>query len=520
MSGPLAFAPWPDLPTVRRVATNELEGWVRTLHAQAPTALGLWIEEQASHSGPELWVSMRKNAEQREIYCLHSEAWEQLRIFFNYLHRDDAPFVVLGEGQAQLHLLATQGLSLRRIGCLRSAAALLARAKGESAPGQLQELVQRSFSRSLPQGGAAQVDSLIPLMRRYAPELRKQGLMPSFELECKLLPAVVAMERAGMPLDAAAYESVARQWSADRQESQDEARNRRLDKLISTYRYWARDYLDGDGRIRCRLDPLATESGRFSCASPNLQQVPNHYTAPGLRACFHPPPGHSLIMADYAQIELRVAAHIADCSALRQLFVQGQDPHRNTAATLRGCPVQEVSDEDRKLAKAINFGFLFGMGAARFRGYAEQSYGLQLSESQANQAKSAFLAAYPGIHAWQKRTAALGRNAGQAIIVKTALGRIKHFAAGAFRFNAALNIPVQGSAAEGFKQAMVRLHRELPPMGGMGVLCIHDEYIAQVPTQRATELSERIVSIMEQEMQKVITTVPIRANAVVAPAWT
>lgn len=520
MSGPLAFAPWPQVPAAHCVEASQLQHWVHSMREQGPAALGLWVDRQQSGSSPQLWISLRKSAELRKIYRLQPDRWESLRCFFEYLHREDAPFVVLGEGQAQLHLLAAQGFSLPRIGCLRTAAALLARAKGESAPRHLQELVQRSFSRSLPQNGAAQVDSLLPLMRRYTPTLRKLGLMPSFELECKLLPAVVAMERAGMPLDAAAYEQVACQWIVDRQACQDEARVRRLDKLISTYRYWARDYLDGDGRIRCQLDPLATESGRFSCASPNLQQVPNHYTAPGLRACFHPPEGQSLVMADYAQIELRVAAHIADCAALRELFVQGQDPHRNTAATLRGCAVQEVQDADRKLAKAINFGFLFGMGAARFRSYAEQSYGLELNDAQANQAKAAFLSAYPGIHAWQKRTAALGRSTEQEIMVTTALGRIKHFAAGAFRFNAALNIPVQGSAAEGFKKAMVRLHRELPPLGGRGVLCIHDEYIAQVPTQRATELSERIVSIMEQEMQKVITTVPIRANAVVAPTWT
>lgn len=519
---PLSLRPWPDLPKVELIDGAQIASWVHKIKETQPQALGLHLHESphGEQPPPQLWVSLSRSEDARMIFEIRPTQWSELAPLSEYLSQASAPFVVVAKGQRLLHALAKAELSPHRLGCLKSAHSLVARAKAEPIREDLVQWVAQSFDRNLPASPEHEVDALIPLMRHWTAALRELGLMSAYQLECALLPAVVAMEQAGMPLDAAAYEGVAQSWVRERQDCQDPARARKLDKLISTYRYWGRDFLDGDGRIRCHLDPLATESGRFSCANPNLQQVPNAHTAPGLRACFRPERGHAFVVADYAQIELRVAAHIANCDAMRTLFVQGQDPHRNTAATLRGCRPDQVTPGDRKLAKAINFGFLFGMGAARFSSYAQQSYGLELSESQAKAAKSAFLSAYPGIAAWQQRTAALGQGPPSPVQVRTALGRIKHFPADAFRFNAALNIPVQGTAAEGFKKAMLRLHRELPLKGGLGVLCIHDEYIAQVPIQRAEELKALVVTVMEQEMQSVVPSVPIRAEATVCEAWT
>lgn len=517
---PLDGRPWPATPPARRLGDQEIAEFIRELAQKAPPALGLFTEPGDSQGPIKIWLAHSGPDKARHIDCLCPSQWDQLTPMVAYLAQAKAPYVVMAHGQATLHDLAQCALVPQRLGCLQSAHTLLARATGQAPSAHLRDWVQHAFARHLSCAPEQSVDCLLPLMRHQTKALRALGLTPSFDLECRLLPAVVAMERAGMPVDAAAYERVTQGWAKERSQCQDPARQKRLDKLLSTYRFWARDYLDSDAKIRCQLDPLATESGRFSCANPNLQQVPNAHTAPGLRQCFRPEPGYVFVIADYAQIELRVAAHIANCKALRELFIQDQDPHRNTAATLRGCKPQEVAPGDRKLAKAINFGFLFGMGAGRFASYAEQSYGLSVSDAQAKAAKSAFLSAYPGIAAWQRHTAGLGRNQSQAVTVKTAMGRIKHFPANAFRFNAALNIPVQGTAAEGFKKAMLRLHRELPPHGGAGVLCIHDEYIAQVPTQRAAELKELVVTIMEQEMQSVVPSVPIRANASIQEAWT
>ncbi|MCA9716037.1 MAG: hypothetical protein KC468_15265, partial [Myxococcales bacterium] len=293
----------------------------------------------------------------------------------------------------------------------------------------------------------------------------------------------------------------------------------RLDKLLSTYAHWPRDHVDLDGRIRYHLDPIATDSGRFACTQPNLQQVPSEHTAPGLRACFRPRDGCQLVIADYAQIELRVAAQLARCPVLTRVFRDGRDPHRATAATLARKPEQAITPHERKLAKAVNFGFLFGMGARRFRAYAAASYGLELSPSMAQRARDAFFATYPGLSAWHRRVGALGRGRPEDVTVRTALGRRKRFPAGRFSFTAALNIPVQGTAAEGFKLAMIELEPVLAALGGRGVLCVHDEYIAEVPAEVADEACARVRAAMERAMARVVPAVPIVVEARVARSW-
>ncbi|MCA9662178.1 MAG: hypothetical protein KC486_27820, partial [Myxococcales bacterium] len=257
-----------------------------------------------------------------------------------------------------------------------------------------------------------------------------------------------------------------------------------------------------------------------SCQSPNLQQVPAEHTAPGARACFAAPPWRALVIADFAQIELRVAAHIAGCKTLRQVFIDGRDVHRATAAGLARKPEAEVTDHERKLAKAINFGFLFGMGARRFREYAQASYGLDLDLAGAERARDGFFRTFPGIAAWHRRVGQLSAKArSEDVVVHTILGRRKRFPAGKFSFNSALNIPVQGTAAEGFKLAMIELHRELQALGGAGILVVHDEYIAEVPEESADAARVLVQRTMEAAMAKVVPSVPIVAEAHVARSW-
>jgi DNA polymerase I-like protein with 3'-5' exonuclease and polymerase domains len=242
--------------------------------------------------------------------------------------------------------------------------------------------------------------------------------------------------------------------------------------------------------------------------------------APGLRACFRAAPGYALVVADYAQIELRVAAHLAPCEAMRAVFREGRDPHRATAATLTGKPEVEVTPHERKLAKAVNFGFLFGMGAPRFRSYARDSYGVELDEHEAQRAREAFLRTFPGIARWHAKVAALGRaRPPRAVTVRTALGRRKRFSADGLSFNAALNIPVQGTAADGFKLAMTRLLPRLRALGGRGILCVHDEYLAEVPTPHAEEARSVVEATMREAMQEIVTSVPIEVEASIATTW-
>ncbi len=368
---------------------------------------------------------------------------------------------------------------------------------------------------------------MLALLRALTPTLRERRLARVFSFECELLPAVVAMEAAGIGVDPAAFERVASSWVRERGEiealpeaARDGDRIARLDKLISTYRWWARDFVDRDHRIRARLHPLATDTGRFACTEPNLQQVPAEHTAPGLRAAFVPAPGCKLIIADYAQIELRVAAQLAPCEALRAVFRAGRDPHRATAANLAQKPEHEIDAHERKLAKAVNFGFLFGMGARRFASYARDSYGLELDEREAEAAREAFFRTFPGIAAWHRRVGALSRRAArEPITVTTAMGRRRTFPAGKFSYNAALNIPVQGTAAEGFKLALLRLQAPLAQLGGRGVLIVHDEYIAEVPAAQAEQGRALVERVMVAAMQELIDAVPIVVEAEVADCW-
>ncbi len=416
----------------------------------------------------------------------------------------------------------------RRLGCTQTSAHLLAEGtrRGRDLP-TLTECTEKllgspwqapeRLTGDLLTATASAAASLLPMMKSLTPLLRKRELTGVYSLECAVVPAVIAMERAGLAVDAAAFERIASQWHAERRDTEDPERIARLDKLISTYAYWGQEHIRG-GRIHCRLHPLATDSGRFSCTDPNLQQVPSNHTAPGLRACFRPSEGTLLVIADYAQIELRVAAHLAPCDALRRVFHEGRDPHRATAATITGKPEDAITDRERKLAKAVNFGFLFGMGAARFRSYAADGYGVQLTEREAADARAAFMRTFPGIARWHQRVGGLSRGGGP-VTVRTALGRRKRFVPGKVSFNAALNIPVQGTAAEGFKRAMVELRPALTELKGRGVMVIHDEYIAEVPRDRAEDARKRVESTMKSAMASVVTSVPIEVEAEVRESW-
>ncbi len=455
----------------------------------------------------------------------------------SWLAEADAPYVVTHGAQITLHRIIdwagrADAPLPARLGCTQTAAVLLAEGARHRAT-SLSECVERALGRpwplSAPELPLAEPDRalvaataasvLAPLLAALTPMLRRRELVRVFELECHLVPSVVAMERAGVGVDAAAFQRIVDGWVREQPTATEPDRQTRLAKLVSTYGYWPREYISGD-RIFCRLHPLAADSGRFSCTEPNLQQVPGPHVAPGMRACFVPPPGQVLVVADYAQIELRVAAHLAPCDAMRAVFREGRDPHRATAATLTGKPEAEVSDRERQLAKAVNFGFLFGMGAPRFQSYAQSSYGVELDMTEARRAREAFLRTFPGIARWHSRVGKLGRGvSSQAVTVRTVLGRRKRFEPGKMSFNAALNIPVQGTAAEGFKLAMTRLQPRLAALGGRGILSVHDEYLAELPADRAEEGCRVVAQTMKEAMAQVVTTVPIEVEAHVAQSW-
>ncbi|MCX4242260.1 DNA polymerase [Paraliomyxa miuraensis] len=542
-----ALPPWPTSHAHALDDADALRDQVLALHGEAPAAVGLFIgpdPTRGRHDADDwrggcpgavaLAVPATEGSEAR-VWTIDTTLDPEPLLA--WLADPSGPYVVTHGAQLTVHRLLTwagrdDAPTPLRLGCTQVAAVLLASGHRRGLP-SLPDCVERALehawpfeSPALPLTGddprvvaATSAAVLVPLMRALTPMLRRRDLARVYDLECHLVPAVVAMERAGVGVDAAGFQRIVDGWLREQPTATDPERQARLAKLVSTYGYWPREYVSGD-RIHCRLHPLAADSGRFSCTEPNLQQVPSEHVAPGLRACFRAAPGHVLVVADYAQIELRVAAHLAPCDAMRAVFREGRDPHRATAATLTGKPEAEVSTRERQLAKAVNFGFLFGMGAPRFRSYAMDSYGVELDMQEAQRAREAFLRTFPGIAAWHARVGRLGRqHPPRAVTVRTALGRRRRFDAERFSFNAALNIPVQGTAADGFKLAMTRLLPRLRALGGRGILCVHDEYLAEVPQERAEEGRAVVEQTLREAMQEIVTTVPIEVEAAVVESW-
>ena len=259
---------------------------------------------------------------------------------------------------------------------------------------------------------------------------------------------------------------------------------RDVDKIVTTYGDSLAALLrPGDGRFSPGLRVAATVSGRMTCSEPNLQNIPRD---PAFRALFRARPGRRFVVCDYGQMELRVAAELAGEDAMRRVL-RDPDPlradlHRATAARLTGKPPDAVSAEERGSAKAINFGMLFGMGAAGLRAYAKSQYGVTLTPEEAEAYRARWLAAYPAIARWQERTARASR---RDLAVLSPAGRRRrwlsrrHAELNGYRATEAINFPVQCGAAEAFLAALARLDAALASSGldAAPILAVHDEVI-------------------------------------------
>lgn len=254
------------------------------------------------------------------------------------------------------------------------------------------------------------------------------------------------------------------------------------------------------GRVYPEWHQIGADSGRMSCRNPNLQAIPRH----GYKDLIRPSEGMVLVDADYSQIELRLGAKIAREPRLIRLFQGGVDLHTETARLVT--KKVEVTREERSHAKACNFGFLFGMGAARFRDYARNDYGVDLSEGQAQVFRERFFAAYPGLRAWHQRV-----GASRARDTRTLAGRRRFVRQ--TDFTARVNTPVQGSCADGLKQALALLwerRREQP--GAVPVLAVHDQIVVETTPERAEEVKSWLRAAMEDGMREFTDPVPVKVD--------
>ena len=293
---------------------------------------------------------------------------------------------------------------------------------------------------------------------------------------------------------------------------------RSYQKLYSTYAEGLLKVIDPDGRMRSTFNQTEARTGRLSSSEPNLQNIPIRTPLGSqLRKYFVCAPGHVLLDADYSQIELRILAHISGDEGMRQAFLTGQDIHRSTAAKVYGLPPEMITPALRSSAKAVNFGIVYGIGAYSL----SQDIGVTVKEAQ--QFIDNYLAAFPGIKTYMDKTIQAGRDQGY---VATLFGRrralpelaSKNFNIRALGERMAMNTPIQGTAADVIKLAMVRVWRRLRAEGlnARLILQVHDELIVEAPLEEA----DQAAAILGEEMRNVVDfAVPLNADVNQGQNW-
>ncbi len=275
--------------------------------------------------------------------------------------------------------------------------------------------------------------------------------------------------------------------------------HRSVSKLKSTYTDKLPQMVNANtGRVHTTFAQATAVTGRLASSDPNLQNIPVR-TAEGrrIREAFIAPPGHVLVSADYSQIELRIMAHLSEDPALLHAFRAGLDIHRATAAEIFGCTPAEVTSDQRRYIKAVNFGLIYGMGAF---GLAQQ---LGIERGAAQQFIDKYFARYPGVAEYMQRTRELAREHGY---VETVFGRrlwLPDIKAGggprrAGAERAAINAPMQGTAADLIKLAMIAVQGALDreQLATRLVLQVHDELVLEVPDAEVERIRRDLPGLM------------------------
>ena len=293
---------------------------------------------------------------------------------------------------------------------------------------------------------------------------------------------------------------------------------RMLTKLKSTYADGLMSALDEDGRVRTTFQNLVTATGRLSSTEPNLQNIPVRTDLGAeIRKMFIPKPGHVLVDADYSQIELRVLAHIADDQTMQEAFTSGLDVHTATAAQVFAVAPEQVTSLQRRHAKAVNFGIVYGISEFSL---AED---IGVSSWEAKNYIDSYLAHYAGVRRYMKQVVEEARDRGYT---QTMFGRRRYIPelkssnfnvrSGAERMT--LNTPIQGTAADLIKLAMIRVENALNehfPEAKL-LLQVHDELIVECPEA----IAEDVAAMVSREMESIAKlNVPLQAEAKIGKSW-
>ncbi|MDF0554030.1 bifunctional 3'-5' exonuclease/DNA polymerase [Kamptonema sp. UHCC 0994] len=271
------------------------------------------------------------------------------------------------------------------------------------------------------------------------------------------------------------------------------------------------------GRIHPSYRQCGARSGRFSCKQPNLQNVPRNCTAKGMRACFIATPGYHIIKADYSQIELRIVAEISGDAKMLDAYAKGEDLHTLTASLITGKVLEEVTSEDRRIAKSVNFGLIYGMGAAKLQAYAEEKYDVLLTLEEAKEFRKRFFQAYSGVRRWHDsiRRTVYVKDIKQ---IRTIGGRRRRWAKKP-RLSELLNHPVQGTSADMLKVAIVRLFKLLPKTGAKLIGVVHDEILLECPKATLKRTSCILKKVMVEAGELYLQQVPVEVEVTICSSW-
>ncbi|MCR4904318.1 MAG: DNA polymerase I [Butyrivibrio sp.] len=293
---------------------------------------------------------------------------------------------------------------------------------------------------------------------------------------------------------------------------------RGLAKLKSTYADGLAEYIEADGRIHTNFNQTITATGRISSTEPNLQNIPMR-TEEGrsIRKVFVPKEGYVFADADYSQIELRILAHMSGDNGLIEAYHEGRDIHRITASKVFNTPFEEVTDLQRRNAKAVNFGIVYGMSTF---GLSED---LSISRAEAKEYMEQYFATYPGVQQYQERAITEAKEKGYA---ETIYGRRRpmpelksgNYMQRQFGERVAMNAPIQGTAADIMKIAMINVWRRLKKdnLKSELILQIHDELVIET----APDEVDVVKSLLESEMENAVSLkVPLDVECHTGKDW-
>ncbi|MDW8237420.1 MAG: bifunctional 3'-5' exonuclease/DNA polymerase, partial [Aquificaceae bacterium] len=262
-----------------------------------------------------------------------------------------------------------------------------------------------------------------------------------------------------------------------------------------------------NGRIYPEFKQIGAITGRMSSYNPNVQNISRD-----LRYIFHANDGQMLVIADFSQIELRIACEYVGEEKMLKALKEGIDLHKYTASILLSKPISEITKQERQLAKAVNFGLIYGISAKGLVEYA-RTYGVKLSQTQAQSLRDGFFAHYSAIRDWHESVKAKLKEHG-SIKGQTLLGRSYI----AQTFPDAVNYPIQGTGADLLKLSVVLFRKKNLPLARV-INLIHDEIVVECPEDSAKEVSQSLKEAMLDAGSRILKSVPVEVELLVSKSW-